>query len=424
MARTVAYAAFAVLVGASAFVLAWWPAGARTRPVRLLLGSAWGGLFVATVGVLALQGPYGGGFGIGRVWDTGVVRATLSTRLGEALSVRLALLVLAAGLLAWLVARVADASRRARLLAAAAGTVLAVGTAATWAVAGHAGTGMQVALAVPVDVAHLVAMAVWFGGLALLAGIVLSRRGPADPDEKARLVRRFSPVALSCVIVLVGTGTYQSWRQVGTPSALTGTAYGRLLLVKLAGVLLLIGLGALARGWIARHRGSQTTTATATATTTTTTTAIRSLRRSVACEVAVGVCVLALTSALVNAAPARTAVAAGAGPVSASVAFDTGGPAGTGTVQVTVDPARTGTDTVHLYTLGANGAREQVLEIEASFGLAAQNIGPLPVRLRASGLGHLTGTVAVPVAGSWQLAVTVRTDDIDETVVRIPITIR
>ena len=94
--------------------------------------------------------------------------------------------------------------------------MLTVGIATTWAVSGHADTGIQTALAVPVDVAHLTAMAVWLGGLAMLAGIVLGRGGPEQRAEKARLVRRFSPIALSCVIVLVGTGTYQSWRQVGT----------------------------------------------------------------------------------------------------------------------------------------------------------------------------------------------------------------
>jgi copper transport protein len=423
VARTIAYAAFALLVGAAAFVLAWWPAGAGRRAVRILLACAWSGLLIATAGVLALQGPYGAGFGIGRALDTHVLRDTLSTRLGEALTVRLALLAAAAALLIWLCTRLVTAARRARTLAGLIGAVVTVGIAATWAVSGHADTGIQTALAIPVDVTHLTAMAVWLGGLTVLAGIVLGRGGPEQRGEKARLVRRFSPVALSCVIVLVGTGTYQSWRQVGTPSALTGTAYGRLLLVKLAGVLLLIGLGYLARAWIARHRDGHDADPGAPAPA-----AISTLRRSVAGEVAVGICVLALTSALVNAPPARTAAiaasTAAAGPVSGSAPFDTGGPGGTGTVQVTVDPARTGTDTVHLYTLGPNGAQEQVLEVRASFSLTVQSLGPLPVTLHNAGAGHLMGGVTVPVSGTWQLAVTVRTDDVDETTVRIPISIR
>ncbi|MBS2539949.1 copper resistance protein CopC/CopD [Catenulispora sp. NF23] len=417
VARFVAYAAFAVLVGTAVFVFAWWPNGARTRAVRILLVSAWSGLAVATAGVLALQGPYGAGFGLGRALDAGVLRTTLSTRLGEALSGRLALIAFAAALLAWLFIRLPDASRRARILAALAGTVLTVGIAATWAVSGHAGTGIQVALAVPVDVAHLCAMAVWLGGLTVLAAIVLRRGGRGTPGERARMVRHFSPVALTCVIVLVGTGTYQSWRQVGSVPALTGTAYGRLLLLKLLGVILLIGLGYLARRWIARHREDHSPETTDQA-------AISTLRRSVASEVGLGVCVLALTAALVNAPPARTAFTASAGPVSASATFNSGGPGGTGTIQVTVDPAKTGADTVHLYTLGPTGKQEQVLQVQASFTLASRALGPLQVTLRNAGAGHLIGDAALPIAGTWRLAVTVRTDDLDETTVQIPITIR
>lgn len=189
------------------------------------------------------------------------------------------------------------------------------------------------------------------------------------------------------------------------------------MLLKLLGVAILIGLGYLARAWIARHREDRSTGTTDRA-------AISRLRRSVAGEVGVGVCVLALTAALVNAAPARTAHAAAAGPASASAAFDTGGPGGSGTVQVTVDPAKTGADTVHLYTLGPTGKQEQVLQVQASFTLASHALGPLPMTLRTAGAGHLIGDASLPLAGTWRLAVTLRTDDVDETTVQIPITIR
>lgn len=417
IARFAAYTAFAVLVGTAVFVVTWWPAGARSTAVRLLLVAAWSGLTAATAGVLALQGPYAAGFGIGRVLDTSMLRATLRTRLGEALSVRLALLALAAGLLAWLFTRLSDATSRARTIASAAGIILAVATASTWAVSGHADTGIQVALAVPVDVVHLCAMAVWLGGLTILAVIVLRRGSPATGSEQARMVRGFSPIALTCVITLVGTGTYQSWRQVGSLPALTDTAYGKLLLLKLLGVALLIGLGYLARAWIARHRDDDNPGITDR-------TAILRLRRSLACEAGVGMAVLALTAALVNAPPARTAHAAAGGPISASAAFNTGGPGGTGAVQVTVDPARTGADTIHLYTLGPTGKQEQVLQVQASVTLASHSLGPLPVTLHNAGAGHLIGAASLPLAGTWRLAVTVRTDDVDETTVQIPITIR
>jgi copper transport protein len=54
------------------------------------------------------------------------------------------------------------------------------------------------------------------------------------------------------VLALVATGTYQAWRQVGSWSALTGTRYGQLLLVKVALVLAMVALARFSRRWTAR----------------------------------------------------------------------------------------------------------------------------------------------------------------------------
>ena len=110
------------------------------------------------------------------------------------------------------------------------GAVVAAGIAATWAMAEHASTGIQPGIAMPVDMVHLLAVAAWLGGLAAL--LVALYRAPCRSSAAA--VRRFSRVAFGSVLVLVATGLYQSWRQVGSWSALTGTAYGQLLLVKVA----------------------------------------------------------------------------------------------------------------------------------------------------------------------------------------------
>lgn len=125
--------------------------------------------------------------------------------------------------------------------------IVATGLAATWAMAEHASTGLQPAVAMPVDVLHLLAVAAWLGGLAAL--VVSLYWGP--PVERAA-VRRFSRIAFGSVVVLVATGLYQSWRQVGTWRALTDTAYGRLLLIKVALVVVLVGIAWLSRQWTGR----------------------------------------------------------------------------------------------------------------------------------------------------------------------------
>ncbi|MFD0571143.1 copper resistance protein CopC [Kitasatospora gansuensis] len=93
--RTVAYAAFALLAGAAAFVLICWPAGAAVRSVQRLLMTGWVSLLVSTVAVLLLRGPYERGTGIGQAFDLSLVRSTLDERIGTALSVRLLLLAAA-----------------------------------------------------------------------------------------------------------------------------------------------------------------------------------------------------------------------------------------------------------------------------------------------------------------------------------------
>jgi copper transport protein len=415
IARGLAYGGFALAVGATGFLLCCWPAGAGSRRVRLLIGAGWGTLVVASLAVLGLQGPYDGGFGLGRVFDTAVLHTTLGTRLGTALAVRLVLLGVFGTGLAVLLPRLEQASVRLRIIAASVGAALAVGMAATWASVDHAGVGSQVALALPLDIVHVMAMGTWLGGLAVVVAALLRPTAGgtgADVPILAAVVRRFSTIAACCIGALVATGTYQAWRQVGTLGALTGTVYGKLLLVKLLGVGLVIALGYLARVWIAHYlAGSGTADAVA----------VRQLRRSTGLEVVLASGVLAITAMLVNAPPARTAFAA---PVSATVAFDAGGPNGKGSVQVFVSPAKAGNDLVHIEVVDASGQPEVVPQVTATLSLPDRQLGPLPISLDGAGTSHFYATTAIPLAGRWQLAVTVRTDEIDETTVTVPIAIR
>ena len=102
--------------------------------------------------------------------------------------------------------------------------------------------------------------------------------------------------------------------------------------------------------------------------------AIRQLRRSTGLEVVLACGVLAITAMLVNAPPARTAYAA---PVSTTVAFDTGGPNGKGSLQVFVSPAKVGTDLVHIEVVGPSGQPEVVPQVTATLSLPDRQLGPL-----------------------------------------------
>ncbi|MFF9069369.1 copper resistance CopC/CopD family protein [Streptomyces sp. NPDC014891] len=252
IARYVSYAGFAVLVGGGAFVLACWPRGASVRPVQQTVVRGWLALTGATLLMLLLRNPYTGSGELSDVFDLAGLKAVLETKTGAALTSRLLLLGAAALFVAVLFgayARRTDPKEKKDLSfgLGIGGTVVAAGIAGTWALAEHASTGIQPGIAMPVDILHLLAVAAWLGGLTVL--LVALYKAPSV-DRSA--IERFSRVAFGSVVVLAATGLYQSWRQVGSWSALTGTRYGQLLLVKIGLMAVLIGIAWISRRWTRR----------------------------------------------------------------------------------------------------------------------------------------------------------------------------
>jgi len=389
-ARGLEYASFALLIGAVAFVFWCWPSGSTRRTVRRLIGGSWLTLLLATVAGALLQGPYGAGAGLSRLFDGQLFSSTLDLALGTGVIVRIVLLALAAPYVGEILATEEWTPNR-RAVLGGLGVVLLNGLAWTWSMSGHAAAGLQSELALPVDVLHLDAMGVWLGGL-----VVLWR---AKPPQQA--AQRFSQVAILCVGVLVATGTYQSWRQLGSWAGFLDTEYGRLLLLKIAGVLVVLAAAYFSRQWVRTHIGK--------------------LRRPVLIETAGAVIVLGLTAALVNAEPARTADAATtpvvqATPDGQTLPFDTGGPGGKGNLKVYITPARTGPNLLDVTVEDQGGTAEDVPELTVALTLKERNVGPLKVDMKHVGKGRYRAAEAqIPLPGAWQVAVTVRTSDIDET---------
>lgn len=121
--------------------------------------------------------------------------------------------------------------------------VLGLVAAATPAMASHAGIlGPHAVAGVSVGV-HVAAVSAWVGGLAAVTALVVR-----DPDG-ARLLRRFSPVALACVIVAAETGLLTASLTSPSLSDLVGSAYGSVVVVKAVLLGWLIWLG-----WLVRRR--------------------------------------------------------------------------------------------------------------------------------------------------------------------------
>ncbi|MDQ1046850.1 copper resistance protein CopC [Streptomyces sp. V4I2] len=422
IARYLAYLAAALLIGTAVFMAACRPPD--PAPLRRLLRAGWWTLAAATVALLLLRGPYESG--AAPAFDPSAFTDTLTTRPGLVLLARLALLVPAALFVVRLL--------RPRPLSfawLASGAALCVGLALTWAAGEHASAGLQVPVAMTSSVLHVLAMAVWLGGLTALLTTLYKSSAAVLPA----VVRTISRLAFWSVTVLVATGVYQSWRGLGSWTALTDTTYGRLLVAKLIAVLLLLVMADMSRRWTARLAQveaavpervpepaggpplppSEPATAGSTSSP-----AHAGLRRSVLAEVAVGVVVMVLTTVLTGTLPGRAATEAAeaASTTGLATASVTTIPFAVGTargkVQITLDPGRTGDNSVEAVVLAPDGGLATVPELRLSFTLPAQDIGPIDAEVTDKGGYWGTSSLNLPLAGDWMMKVTVRVSEIDQ----------
>jgi copper transport protein len=440
IARYFAYIAAALLIGTAAFVVLCRPPdpSVLNKPIRM----GWWTLLAATLALLVLRAPYEAGTGLATAFEPSALPKTLTSRPGQALAARLLLLAATAFFLLRLRGR-----ERFGRVALGTGAVLAVGLALTWASAEHASAGIQVPVAMTSAVLHLLAMSVWLGGLTALLTVLYR-----SPHLDAAPVARFSRLAFASVTVLVVTGVYQSWRGLGSWNALTGTSYGRILLVKLVAVVLLLAVAGWSRQWTGRLVESEVRVPVPELVRTGATGSTaegdgdgdraadgegapnpgddskdqgkdrfrRGLRLSVLFEVGVGVVVLVITTLLTNTLPGRaaadaerTATSAGIPAASVTMVPFKVGNAG-GKVQITLDPGRVGENSVEAVVYGPDGGFATVPELRLSFTLPAQKIGPLDANVKDEGGYWGTNTLNLPIAGTWTMKVTVRTTDVDQ----------
>ncbi|MGW1601811.1 copper resistance CopC/CopD family protein [Streptomyces eurythermus] len=412
VARHLAYLSLALLLGTAAFVAYCRPP--TTAHLRVPALAATGTLLAATAAGYLLRAPYEQGTSPATALTPAALAHTATTRPGLLLLARLGLLLLVAAGAALLRRRRVRLPRRATL---AVGAVLAVALTLTWPASGHAAAGIQVPVAIVSATLHLLAMAVWLGGLAALLWTL--RRVPAPDGLPVSVPARFSRLATASVAVLVLTGAYQSWRGLGSWQALTGTAYGRVLLAKLAAVTALLLAAACSRAWTTRLTGASSMPHP------------RALRRSVLAEAAVATVVLALSTLLTGTVPGRAAtesaqaVASPApGIPAASVTtlpFDTGAPGGHGKVQITLDPGRVGENSVQAVVYGPDGGLSAVPELRVTLTLPAQRVGPLDTRVTDRGGYWATDAFTLPLPGTWTLKATVRVSDLDQVTVSAPV---
>lgn len=269
----------------------------------------------------------------------------------------------------------------------------------------HAAAAQQwVAVAVAADWLHLVATTIWIGGLVQLV-LALPATLAALPKGLpgrvlANTIPRFSIGAMLAVGVLVITGLYQTWLEVGSWEALSSTAYGQALLVKLALLLPLLVLGALnllvlsPRVASAVSRGSRAAVDR-----------LGALQRRfglvVYAEVLLGVAILGVVGVLTSLEPARDALRS-QGITRSVQAEDV-------RAVLRVAPGEAGLNTIDV-GLSANGQPlADAQRVTLRFTHQQMDMGTTEERLEPVGDGHYRGmSGALAMAGGWVVEVIVR----------------
>jgi copper transport protein len=426
VSRAVGYIGLIAGPGLLVALLIVWPVGLALRRLRGLVRV--GALLIVVAGTvdLFLQGVYAQGLSLSQLFSSTAIGGTHNTRFGDAHITRLYLALPYFLLLRgrWGQTLLGPALRRGpgRAVVTAVACALGLALAATWSAAAHASVGAGAWLAMAMDTAHVAAMAVWLGGLLALA---LSVRSVAVAPEP--VLPRFSRLAISCVTVVVGTGIYATWREVGTLPALVHTAYGWLLVTKVLIVIALLGIAGLSRAWVRRyipssglrpravvHAHAELSRAAEPGPRQPDDAAVSSLRRSLVGELVFGAAVLAVTAALTGTAQARQTYAP---------SYTQTQSVGAHSVRLSIDRAHTGTSTIRLTVLG-NGRPVTVAAVTGSVSLPSAGVGPLPLRFTPVNRSTHEAVAVFAVPGHWVVDVLVTFDALDATTFRFPVKVR
>ena len=397
-ARALDFALILLVVGgaiALAVVLRSAAAELRTRMFRILAGLSFG-LVVAGALCIVLQGAVAGGFGLSEAfrWDT--IHSVLQTRFGHAFLWQIGVAIVVGAL-----ALMASRSRRLEFL-----PLLALLLIPTISAAGHARTSG--ALAIFLDVFHVAAASTWVGGLAFtILGLMLA--GDDRWPLASRAVPRFSLIAVVSVATLIVAGSLRGYQEVRAFHGLWDTTYGQLLLVKIALVLPLLGLGAYNNRYAVPRLKKQIASVVEQ----------RRFLRAAGTELAIMAVIVGVTAVLVTEPPAKASISA------AKYATDTI-PIGPLELNYLIDPAKTGPNVIHLYFYRPkSGFPASVDDAKMSATLPSKNLGPLRIPLTRIVPSHYTTSAGVfPEAGDWQVTFEIRRGQFQSYTQTVTVSIR
>ena len=266
--------------------------------------------------------------------------------------------------------------------------------------ASHAAADPHPFVPILADWVHLASASVWVGGLIYFATGLWSLRASALPPNwrarfVARLIPRFSALALTSVALLTLTGAYSAVMRIGSLAALFGSLYGWVLIVKLLIALPMGVLGAVnllvvtpAMRRLAGGSGGRPSL-------------VGRFRGTVMGEVALGFVLLLSVSLLTTLPPARV--------TSATAALTGAAQADDVHVNLSITPGRVGVNTFSVQLTAGGQPVVGAKAVELRFTPSQANLPPSQAQLAEQGNGAygITGAY-LGLADTWQVQVVVR----------------
>ena len=349
---------------------------------------------LSAIGIVMSQAALLTGKGAGAVTDSTVLRDVLNQNLGWSLA------LLMIGLAAVHLSTDIPKKVVSQSLALYGGLAVTV----SFAVWGHATELSPTAISLAADAIHATAAALWLGGLVGLV-MVLSVRTPETVRTTAGIIGRFSRMAFWSVIALTLAGLTLTITGSGASlNSILTTTWGQLVLAKIGLTLIIVLIAAWNRRTLVPSLTSPTEN--------TGELAVRwaTLLRTIRAEAVLLVAVVALTAIVVNVPPARTAVVAKADRVDITQRVDTGN------VQLSVDPAIVGPNTVAVrYTDGTGQPINVANSMSIEFSQPSVGLEPITRQVPASepGVFVIQGN-ELSIPGTWTITIAVRTGDFTE----------
>ncbi|GIW07776.1 MAG: hypothetical protein KatS3mg060_2581 [Dehalococcoidia bacterium] len=367
---------------------------ARRRYHRLLV-LATSGLWLGWPLLLVAQLMNASDAGFPGVLAPQIVGAFLSTRYGQVLLARAALLGIVALAVLVIVRRERGDSPPARLASLGAGLATA-GVLATTSIVSHAaGVGEWAWVAVLADWFHQLGTAFWIGGVILFALAIGPFFAAVPAGERrmvlGRVIPRFSVLAMASVAVLSLTGLYAAWLHFPTLDSIVATAYGQALIVKSVLFFGALAIGAL--NLLVVTPGLRAAPAKALA-------VAGAFARQIRVEAVIGVLIVGAAALMVMLPPAS---------VAAGRPFEDTITAGDLRVTLQVTPNEVGPNRYFVRVTDRAARPAQLEQIVLRFQMLDHEMGQQELRLTPTGDGGWSGQGSqLSMVGDWGVRALVR----------------